>query len=1160
MSCFRPIHSVPAASRTLAGRASVLAAVLLFAVASPVAAESPAVAEAPAFKLYIEAPGPYRVSFEDLTAVGLGSEGLPSAGLGVTNEGHPVPVWVEDGGDGIFGPGDWVELIGDLPHGWVSHLNEHTRYNVYFLRFDLADPIRMVSYVPSPVPASEDGHYHAFRRRVHHERDFFVQRSLKSHDDRPAELWYWAKLSHIDREPLTHPLHLGDLDLSTGGTVDLRVEFRGWSQPEHKPTPEMADHRIEVFLNGAELATAEWNGKESFQLKIPDVPAKRFVKGENALAFKVPKRAAGAPDDWLIDVIMLNWIEITYPRIGEVGGSWGGDFTLNEPLAARPMRLLAFKGAGFVLYGLNGSRMTSDALPAQPEGSFIAHVFAPPPGESSFVPIGTSAFASPKAIVLERPSRLADAGNQADYIMISHRRLIEAIQPLAELHRSRGLAVEVVDLQDVYDEFADGIAQPSAVRDFLEHAYYRWRPPAPRFVLLVGDASWNGKDVFIGDGSFPDHLEEAPAPPVERFEPDADTVQFTPYAQDTDLVNRQLVPTWDQLTIFGHAASDNYFVAVDGDDTLPDMAIGRLAVVEPADVTSIVEKTIRYASKPEVGPWRRSIVFLTNTLKRFHNQSRSVAKVFNAEGFSTEEIYPTLEEPDNAQYTRRLIELLNEGQLFIHYLGHGGRYIWETGRRDLKENRDLFTFEDLENLEATSRLPVVLSLTCYSAPYDHPEADSLGEKMLRIADRGAIAVVAASWTNGPTGTWGKILMEELTRPGATVGEAFMRAKHRNPTPQFVDLYSLLGDPAVPVAAPVAEIDLSISGGEGAALTVSGTMDVSEFSGELLVELVDGERQTLHEVTTPLEGPEFTVELEVTAEELAAASVARVYAWDVSRGIDAAAAVELPGKEARPERPRPPRRRRMPPEEPAEPIPQATAGEILADTVAWWSFDEAAGSEVHDRLDAHHGSLVGRAVRSDGPRGGAFDFHGQGFIDFGSDQLNVGSGDFAIQAWIATRQAREKLWVILDKRTNVGYHLYNHMGRLGLQIADGQFSNYTGPFIADGRWHHVVVSVDRDLSDGILWYVDGKEAVAPQDPTPRRGSLDNPSPLYVGGRRFGGGGLVGELDELAIFRRALSSLDVENLYKGGWDWLAGAAPAGQPPSSPAGDSSSSRSKE
>ena len=132
--------------------------------------------------------------------------------------------------------------------------------------------------------------------------------------------------------------------------------------------------RIDVLLNGTELASAQWDGTESYQLTIPDVPVEHFVQGENALALKIPQRAAAASDDWLIDVVMLNWIEIDYPRIVQIGGGWT-DFELSNPQASKPMLLRTLAGVEFVLYGLNGSRMTSDALPHKPLGDFVDRTF-----------------------------------------------------------------------------------------------------------------------------------------------------------------------------------------------------------------------------------------------------------------------------------------------------------------------------------------------------------------------------------------------------------------------------------------------------------------------------------------------------------------------------------------------------------------------------------------------------------------------------------------------------------------------------------------------------------------------------------------------------------------------------------------------------------------
>ena len=587
----------------------------------------------------------------------------------------------------------------------------------------------------------------------------------------------------------------------------------------------------------------------------------------------------------------------------------------------------------------------------------------------------------------------------------------------------------------------------------------------------------------------------------------------------------------------GRTATDNYYVDLGDRDGLPDMAIGRLAVVEPSDVANIVDKTIRYVSAPEVGPWRRNIAFITNTLKRFHRQSRWVASFANAEGFEVEEIYSSLDEPDNTVYTRQLMAALNQGQAFVHYLGHGGRFIWSTGRRDLVDNRDLFSLDHVDALEPNRRLPVVLSLTCLTAPYDHPKADSLGEKFVRVKDRGAIAVIGSSQSNPPNGVWGRILLEELTERGTSVGEALMRAKRRLRDPLFSSSYNLFGDPAVPVAQPAAIITIETAGGDKGPFTVRGELDLTDFTGRLMLELVGAELEVVREVEAPLDGVSFSIDVELSAEERTAVKVVRAYAWDSSRRVDAAGALDLAPDE-NPAVKRPPRLPPVPaPAAPDETLETANAGEILAATVAWWSFDDAGTGALHDRLDRHRGSVVDRVGEASGPRGRALDLYGRGYAQIADDpRIDLGAGDFTLKAWIKTRQARNQVWVILDKRGKAGYHLFNSRGHLGLQLSAGGFSNYEGPFIADGRWHHVAVTVDRDRADGIRWYVDGRETRAHQDPTPRQGSLDNVSPLFLGGRRHGGGNFVGELDEVAIFNRALTAAEIAKLHRDGWNGL------------------------
>jgi len=862
-----------------ARRLRVLAAVL--ALAGPLTAET-ATAETmaeglPTYKIDVEQDGAYRVAFEDLD---LGDLRPPSAGIGLVNVGAAVPVWVEDGGDGVFGPGDRVEFVGEHLRGPSSYLDEHSRFNVYFLGFDHPRPLRRTAADGGAATGgASGGEPRALRTRHHLEQDLVRLRLPAAQHGDGEELWYWVKLSHIADEPHVEVLDLTGLDQRPGATVDLRIELRGWSTPSDKEVADAGDHRVEVSIDGTAVGAGEWNGTGPYLLEIPGLAADRLADGDNRLELSVPKRPVATGGRWLIDVLMVNWIEVDLPVTGRVD-DWQERLRLAGP--GGTLRLSSAPGRELLLYGGGGSRIA--VTTAAPDGAGAGEaVVAVPAGESAFLVTAADRLRTPAAVVRDRPSHLADTANQADYLMIVHRRLREAIEPLAEIHRSRGLAVEVVDVDDVFDEFSHGIRRPQALRAFLDHAYHRWQAPRPRFVLLVGDASWDVRNEVVREGNYPAlGFRDRDARQFSR-------IQSTPYAKDAHLNHRGLVPTWTLDDALGQAASDNYFVAVDGDDGLPDMAIGRLPVVEPEEVSAIVAKTIRYVTAPPVGPWRRNALFIANEERSFQSHSDTLARQLSAEGFLPHRVYPESNETSNELHSRELIEAFDAGQMFVHFYGHGGRYIWRTGPPDLKKNHDLFTLEHLDQLQPNGRLPVVLSMTCYSAPFDHPNADSIGEKLLRLADRGAVAVLAASWRNSPSVAWGKAALEELTVPGSTIGEAIQRTKHRITNRAFVETYNLLGDPAAPVALPAAQITVDVAVAESGPWSVRGTIGLEDFAGRLMVELTGAEGEVYESVDLEPQGSTFQV-------ELPAAPAARrilAYAWDDSRQRDAFGAVELP---------------------------------------------------------------------------------------------------------------------------------------------------------------------------------------------------------------------------------------------------------------------------
>ena len=809
------------------------------AAPSTPAAAPDAAAPRPAVKIFLSHPGIYRVTFEDLVAAGWPGRALASPRLVLRRGATTVPIWVEDGGDGLFGAGDGLIFAGDRLPGEHGYYNEYSSLNVYWLHDDpdaAARPataaaastrMRLGKGVGRSAPAPSH-----WQRRNRQEEDRLLLRYPNAGLE-DQELWYWKKLSYLDADRFEVPIDLSDLDRAsvgaigaTGATdadpakaaeISIAVELRGWSKPRTKPTPEFADHAVEVLWDGEVIGRREWSGTESAERVELRLPVTGIEPGPHRLGLRVPERPAidNLP---LVDVSILNWLEVVAPRTAVLAAAAPPVAVAPTTSAATPPPAEAENpsaaaiAAGQVRIeprpGLGGA----PAMVAVPSGSQFdlftdageRFSLAAPHGRSRLteIPAATAAwvvpagrFLAPRALEVDQPSDWKSADRQADYLLVSHPRLRAALAPLVALRRSQGLTVAEIDVRDIYDEWSAGVTDPRAIRDFVDFAYHHWRAPAPRFLLLVGDASWDGKN---------DH-PVGPSPDwAFRLSDRAEFIQngSTPYTSGALAASRNLIPAWAYGSAEGHAASDNAFVAIDGDDDLPDLAVGRFPVVELAEVEAIVAKIIAYETAPVPGDWHSRILWVTNEEPYTQKSSDRLSEELAPRGFTARKVYPVPVVPATSDDQVALRGAFDEGALVVHFLGHGGRYIWRTAAPDLASQRDLFDLSDVEALAPTGKLPLVLSMTCYSAPFDHPTADSIGEKLLREPGKGAVAVFAASWRNGPREASSRMLLAELLQPG-TVGEAIVRVKRQAADFDLVRQYNLLGDPAMRLALPPA---------------------------------------------------------------------------------------------------------------------------------------------------------------------------------------------------------------------------------------------------------------------------------------------------------------------------------------------------------------------
>ena len=238
-------------------------------------------------------------------------------------------------------------------------------------------------------------------------------------------------------------------------------------------------------------------------------------------------------------------------------------------------------------------RLTGAQLSADPAPHQAVFTYAAPSARYKLLALNPTQRITPLAIQKSTPSDLLLPANRVDYLVISHANFLPQAQRLADFRASQGFKTLVVDIQNVYDYFGSGKIDPSAITEFLKYAYANWTPPAPAFVVLLGDGHYD----------FRNYLQTSP------------TFYLPPYLGDLD-------------PYMGETAADNRYVTIVGGDILPDLYLGRLPAQTLADATAMVDKIISYEQKlPWPVDWYRKTTFVTDnpdSAGNFHTLSDNI--------------------------------------------------------------------------------------------------------------------------------------------------------------------------------------------------------------------------------------------------------------------------------------------------------------------------------------------------------------------------------------------------------------------------------------------------------------------------------------------------------------------------------------------------------
>ena len=504
------------------------------------------------------------------------------------------------------------------------------------------------------------------------------------------------------------------------------------------------DHHLNITVNGHLLGGQWWEGAGAVTLTLA-VSSTLLVGGDNMVTISMPGDTGAAVEGTWLDAV-----EMLYPLRTVDGGV----------MMARGM-------AGTRRYEVGGWHQATVHLldvtdPRRPtllqgavvggSGSYTLTFADAPTHTLTYLAAGDDQVRTPLAVIPYTPTNLTHLAAGADYLIVTHPLFREAIRPLVDRRQAQGWRVAVVEVQDVYDEFSNGRPDPEAIRKLIAAVM-------PTFALLVGDGHYDFLDHYgYGNGNY-----------------------IPPYLTMAD-------PWW------GETAADNRYAAVVGDDLLPDVLIGRLPVNTPTEAETVVAKILSYEESPLPGDWNARHVFVADEGGRFAASADAVYNSYVHPPAYGERIYLDDMSPDEAR--RATLAAWGRGALLMSFLGHASWHQWS------EEN--LFNINELSTLHNDRRWPVVLSMTCFTGFFHHPEYPTLDESLLRLAGGGAVATWSPSGLGVDTGHdylfdgfYRAVFKDGQTQLGqATLAGRLSLYANAPAYADLVDTYHLFGDPAM----------------------------------------------------------------------------------------------------------------------------------------------------------------------------------------------------------------------------------------------------------------------------------------------------------------------------------------------------------------------------
>lgn len=615
-----------------------------------------------------------------------------------------VAIWVNDGGDGVFGQGDYVVFYAVGPTKWTlntdgktfSHaknLYEDKAY--YFLNFD-ATGKRLAAQQGSLTANTNSTSYN----------DYYVYENDLNNPAKYGKNWVGEDFSTLAGKTDNRTIEFDLGTLNDDASFRMVLASRGDASPNN----------FTITRNGMSVGTHQL-GSSAWNDDAPPMVTKEVkwtdgnASGKNTLKISfVPART---------DITgYLDYVEVNTRKALAYNGS---AFVFRDAYTTGAGKITSYRisnaDANLQVWDVTDANnaVKMNGTLAGSEYQFVQdattlHQFVVVSGGSAAVP--------------EYAGRVDNqnlhAHDAVDYVIVAAPEFVPAAEELADFHRQHNkYRVLVTTPQHIYNEFSSGSQDISAIRDFVKMFYDRAGNDVnemPKYLLLMGDASYDYRNRISN--------------------------------------NTNYVPTFESQQSFDRIASysgDDFFGFLDDNEDIEntniantlDIGVGRFPVKTLEEARGMVNKVKIYKSPSSLGPWRISTTLVTDDEDNAgpHMEDGEIMDTtitYRSNLYNSNKIYldavPFVSTPGGArapQANKSINDQIFKGTLLLNYNGHGNI--------DVLAHERIITQDDYSKWANLNKLPFMITATCDFGQFDQPQFVSAGEQIVLKKDGGAIA-------------------------------------------------------------------------------------------------------------------------------------------------------------------------------------------------------------------------------------------------------------------------------------------------------------------------------------------------------------------------------------------------------------------------------------